>query len=76
MKKAIQQETLEALVSDSRLREARAVRGEGGWSLQGRLGASWRPVRSRREPVRVWRSLTALERFCVTIGLRQLLVEL
>ena len=76
MKKAIQQETLEALVSDSRLREARAVRVEGGWSLQGRLGASWRPVRSRREPVRVWRSLTALERFCVTIGLRQLLVEL
>jgi len=76
MKKAIQQETLEALVSDSRLRECRAVRVEGGWSLQGRLGVAWRPVRSRREPVRVWRSLTALERFCTSIGLRQLLVEL
>lgn len=76
MKKAIQQETLEALVSDDRLRECRAVRVEGGWSLQGRLGVSWRPVRSRREPVRVWRSLTALERFCTGIGLRELLVEL
>nr|WP_274643775.1 hypothetical protein [Pseudomonas serbica] len=76
MKKAIQQETLEALVSDSRLREARAVRVDGGWSLQGRLGTAWRPVRSRREAVRVWASLTALERFCTKIGIRQLLVEL
>ena len=76
MKKAISEEALEALVSDAALRECRAVRVEGGWSLQGRLGLSWRPVRSRREPVRVWRSLTALERFCVSIGLRQLTVEL
>lgn len=75
-RKAIQQDTLEALVSDAALREARAVRIEGGWSLEGRIGVSWRPVRSRREPVRVWRSLTALERFCTSIGLRQLLIEL
>jgi hypothetical protein len=76
MKKAIQQETLEALVSDSRLRECRAVRVEGGWSLQARLGVDWRPVRSRREPVRVWRTLTGLEHFCTKLGLPQLVVEL
>jgi len=76
MKKAIQQDTVEALISDSALRECRAVRVEGGWSLQGRLGVSWRPVRSRREPIRVWASLTALERFCTGIGIKQLLVEL
>lgn len=76
MKMAIQQDTLQALVSDSALREARAVRMEGGWALEGRIGLTWRPVRSRREPVRVWRSLTALERFCTTIGLKQLTVEL
>ena len=76
MKKAIHQEALEALVSDQVLRELRAVRVDGGWSLQGRLSASWRPVRSRREAVRVWRSLTALERFCTAIGIKQLLVEL
>ena len=76
MKKAIQQDALEALVSDHVLRELRAVRVEGGWSLQGRLATSWRPVRSRREPIRVWRSLTALERFCVSVGIRQLTVEL
>ena len=76
MKKSIQQETLEALVSDQALRELRAVRMDGGWSLQGRLGLSWRPVRSRREPVRIWRSLTALERFCTGLGVKQLIVEL
>ena len=76
MKKSIQQETLEALIGDQALRECRAVRVDGGWSLQGRIGLSWRPVRSRREPVRVWPSLTAVERFCAKIGLKQLLVEL
>ena len=76
MKKALQQDTLEALVNDQALRECRAVRVEGGWSLEGRLGLSWRPVRSRREPIRVWASLTALERFCTAIGIKQLLVEL
>ena len=76
MKKSIQQETLEALIGDQALRECRAVRVDGGWSLQGRIGLSWRPVRSRREAVRIWPSLTAVERFCVKIGLKQLVVEL
>ena len=76
MKKAIQQDTLEALLSDLALRELRAVRVEGGWSLQGRLGVSWRPVRSRREPIRVWSRLTGLERFCTRIGIKTLTVEL
>ena len=44
MKKAIQQDTLEALVSDAALRECRAVRVEGGWSLQGRSTACGRNV--------------------------------
>ena len=76
MKKEYRQETLEALVADQALRECRAVRVDGGWSIQGRLVASWRPVRSRREMVRVWASLTALERFCVKVGIKQLVVEL
>jgi len=76
VKKSIQQETLEALISDQALRECRAVRVDGGWSLQGRIGLSWRPVRSRREPVRIWPSLTAVERFCTRAGLKQLVVEL
>lgn len=75
MKKAYHQDTLEAMVADQVLRECRAVRVDGGWSLQGRLGASWRPIRSRREPVRVWRSLTALGTFCDKVGIRTLTVE-
>lgn len=76
MKKTIQQDTLKALIDAQALRECRAVRVEGGWSLQGRLSAYWRPVRSRREPIRVWASLTALGRFCESVGIRQLVVEL
>ena len=75
MKKAIQQDTLEALISDQALREMRAGRVEGGWSLQGRIAASWRPVRSRREPVRIWASLTAIGSFCERIGIKSLVVE-
>lgn len=61
---------------DRRSGAARVPRCARGWSLQGRIGLSWRPVRSRREAVRVWPSLTAVERFCVKIGLKQLVVEL
>lgn len=76
MKKAIQQDTLKALVSAQALREVRSVRVDGGWVVEARLGLGWLPVRSRREPVRVWASLTAVERFCTRAGIRQLLVEL
>lgn len=76
MRKAIDQDTLEALVSTSAMREFRAVRHGTGWALQGRLGATWLPVRSRREPVRTWASLTAIGRFCEDQGIRQFAVEI
>lgn len=76
MKKAIQQDTLQALVADQALREVRAVRVDGGWAVEARLGLGWRPVRSRREPLRIWASLTAVERFCTKAGIKQLTVEL
>ena len=43
MKKAYRQETLEALVSDSALRECRAVRVDVVWSLQGHVVACAQP---------------------------------
>lgn len=76
MKKAIQQDTLKALVSASALREVRSVRVDGGWVVEARLGLGWLPVRSRREPIRVWASLTAVERFCTKAGIKTLIVEL
>jgi hypothetical protein len=41
-----------------------------------RLGRVWLPVRSQREPVWMWSRLTALGRFCETVGIRRLTVEL
>lgn len=55
MRKAIDQDTLQALIETGAAREFRATRGPGGegWTLATRLGATWLPVRSRREPVRL-----------------------
>lgn len=76
MKKAIDQDTLAALVTTGAMREFRAVRKGDAWSLQGRIGSSWLPVRSRREPVRTWASLTAIGRFAEGQGIRSFNVEL
>ena len=78
MKKAVEHDTLVALIESGVAREFRATRGPGGesWSLRTRLGRFWLPVRSRREPVRMWASLTALGRFCESVGIRTLSVEL
>ena len=77
MKKAVEQDTLVALIESGAAREFRATRGPGGpgWGLSTRLGRFWLPVRSRREPVRTWASLTALGRFCEGMGIRSLVVE-
>ncbi len=76
MRKAIDQDTLAALVETGAMRDFRAVRHGEAWSLQGRIGSSWLPVRSRREPVRTWASLTAIGRFCESQCIRNLNVEL
>jgi hypothetical protein len=52
------------------------LREGGAWRLELRLGAKWLPVRSRREPIRYWRSLTAVGRFCEMVGITVLTVEL
>ena len=76
MKRAIEQETLQALVETGAAREFRALREGEAWRLELRLGVKWLPVRSRREPVRLWRSLTAVGRFCEGMGIKVLTVEL
>jgi len=76
MKRAIEQETLQALVETGAAREFRVLRDGAGWRLELRLGVKWLPVRSRREPVRHWRSLTAVGRFCAGVGIKALTVEL
>lgn len=76
MKKVIAQETLAALVQTGAAREFRVLRDGEAWRLELRLGAKWLPIRSRREPVRYWRSLTAVGRFCEGVGINVLTVEL
>ncbi|ERL01218.1 hypothetical protein O999_23370 [Pseudomonas putida LF54] len=76
MRKAIEQDTLAALLETGAAREFRVLRDSDAWRLELRLGARWLPIRSRREPVRYWRSLTAVGRFCEGIGIKVLTVEL
>jgi len=77
----IQEEVLRALVEQHAVRECLVAKVEGGpeWGVSIRLGGSgarWVPVRSRRERVRTWASLTAVGRFADGIGLRGFSVEL
>lgn len=76
MRQSLPKDTLETLISTQAVREFRCVRKAPGWALEGRLGGYWLPIRSRREPVRVWRSLTAVGRFCEGVGIRSMTVEL
>lgn len=79
---AIQADTLSALVSQHAIRETVVGRVAGDnrkWTLSVRLGgptARLIPVRSRREPLRTWSSLTAVGRFAEALGLTGFSVEL
>ena len=72
MKRAIEQETLQALVEIGAAREFRALREGKAWRLELHLGV----VRSWRKSVRLWRSLTAVGGFCEGVGIKALTVEL
>lgn len=78
MRQAYTEEALQALVASGAAREflARRTLDDRGWTFNVRLGVNWLPVRSRREPLRVWASLTAVERFAVGLGVRSFIVEL
>lgn len=78
---AIQEDVLRALVQQHAVRECVVAKVDGGpdWGLSIRLGGSgarWVPVRSKREKIRTWASLTAVGRFADGIGLRGFMVEL
>ncbi len=76
----IHEEVLRALVEQHAVRECLVARINGGpdWGLSIRLGsgARWVPVRSRRESLRTWASLTAVGRFAEGVGLSGFNVEL
>jgi hypothetical protein len=79
---SIQQDTLKALVSQHAVREVVVGRIQGDdhqWSLSVRLGgptARLVPVRSRREPLRIWSSLSAVGKYLDKVGVVGFSVEL
>ena len=79
---AIQSDTLKALVSQHAIREVvvgRVTGDDAKWSLFIRLGgptARLVPVRSRREPLRIWTSLKAVVKFADKVGITSFSVEL
>lgn len=79
MRNGIHEEALRALVEGGAVRDRLVSRQEGKWTLAIRLGGSgsrWLAVRSRREVLRTWTSLTAVGCFADAIGLRGFSVEL
>lgn len=79
MKETITDDALVALVRAGGARDPLVTQGPGGigWKLQIRYagGSSYFVLRSRREPVRVFRTLDSLHRYCAGIGLRGFTVE-
>lgn len=76
MGRRIDEDALSALIEAQAVREVRVGRQDDAWGLSVRLGATWHPVRSRRESVRTWASLTAIGRFLERTGIKKFEVEL
>lgn len=78
MREGIHEDALRVMIEGGAVREVRVSRHGDDWSLAVRLGgpmAKWLPIRSRREAVRTWASLTAVGRFAEAAGIRSFVVE-
>lgn len=78
MPQSIQEEALRAMLEGGAVREVLVSRHNEKWTLAVRLGGAgsrWLPVRSRRETLRTWASLTAVGRFAESAGIRAFQVE-
>lgn len=77
--KGLQEETLRAMLEAGAVREVLVSRQGDQWGLAIRLGGAgsrWLPIRSRREALRTWASLTAVGRFAESLGVKAFAVEL
>jgi hypothetical protein len=79
MRQGIHEDALQAMLEGGAVREVLVSRHNEKWTLAIRLGGAgsrWLPVRSRREALRTWASLTAVGRFAEGIGIKGFAVEL
>lgn len=78
-RQGIHEDALQAMLEGGAVREVLVSRHSEKWTLAIRLGGAgsrWLPVRSRREVLRTWASLTAVGRFAEGIGIKGFAVEL
>ncbi|MCD5970402.1 hypothetical protein [Pseudomonas quasicaspiana] len=78
MPQGIHEDALRAMVEGGAVRDVLVSRQDDKWTLAIRLGGAgsrWLPVRSRREALRTWASLTAVGRFAESAGIRAFQVE-
>ena len=71
MPQGIQEEALRVMLEGGAVRDVLVSRHNEKWTLAIRLGGAggrWLPVRSRREALRTWASLTAVGRFAEAAG--------
>lgn len=79
MPQGIQEEALRVMLEGGAVRDVLVSRHNEKWTLAIRLGGAgsrWLPVRSRREALRTWASLTAAGRFAEAAGIRTFQVEI
>jgi hypothetical protein len=75
----IHEDALKVMLEGGAVREVLVSRHNDKWTLAIRLGGAgsrWLPVRSRREALRTWASLTAVGRFAEGIGIKGFAVEM
>ncbi|MBD8605204.1 hypothetical protein IFT80_21450 [Pseudomonas sp. CFBP 8771] len=79
MRAGIHEDALQVMLEGGAVREVLVSRHDEKWTLAIRLGGAgsrWLPVRSRREALRTWASLTAVGRFAQGMGIKTFAVEL
>lgn len=79
MREGIHEDALQVMLEGGAVREVLVSRHNDKWTLAIRLGGAgsrWLPVRSRREALRTWASLTAVGRFAEAVGIKAFAVEL
>ena len=79
MRSGVQEDALRVILEGGAVREVLVSRHGDKWGLAIRLGGAgnrWLPMRSRREGLRTWASLTAVGRFAEAQGTKTFAVEL
>ena len=78
MREGIHEDALRAMLEGGAVREVMVSRHGEKWGLGIRLGGAgsrWLPIRSRREALRTWASLTAVGRFAEAQGVKGFMVN-